>query len=191
MSLSYPQLGISVSSGGTVLATKTWTGAQDECELGIAAFNGTTIAPLEVTFTAVALNVDTLIHAISNIRLERFESATQQYIYKNNSVYLHEYKITGGTGYEHGEVTVNRLREGSTISGTDHANILNMDPDYPYMLVPQKLLTLPVTLNSHISPANIYCDKYTDWGDNTTQRRIIARSFEPWNDKTTLLLHSY
>lgn len=176
--------------------SKQWVNGESDCEIGISQLVHVPAYPLVVEFYSITNNASTYMHAISDLRIELFNSATQEYLYKNNKNYKNEYTIRGNGGNEHGDVTrgsgifcpgVNRIRYGSTITGADFVNISNMDPKYPYMLVAQRLLKLPVKL---YNPVNYY-DKYTVWGDDSTQWRLIARSFEPWNDKTTLLLHTY
>lgn len=192
----YASLMVKLTSGGSTLESKTFSSGEDQCVIS----HGGNAVPYPLTVEFYVTSIDRWMHVITDVRLERYETAVRRYIYANQDVYRNEYHIRGGMGNEYAEITrgtsiycrtVNRMIPGNIIDGYDQGYITDLEPKYPYMIVAQELLTIPLTLNSHISPANIYCDKYTEWSDDTTQRRIIARSFEPWNDKTTLMLHSY
>ena len=182
------------SPGGSVIYTKAWINGETDCEVAFTALYSGAPQPLEIEFYAASGNRTAWIRTISNVQLVAHESATEAYLKMNNK---NERTIEGSPSNEDGSVsqgsslltyTSNRMRyNSSTVDGAAEVDVINNEPTYPYMLQAQDRLELDMTMTP-LTPAALYLNRLTIW-NSSEKWRVVARSFNPWNDLHTLTVH--
>ena len=181
--------------------SKTWNGDycndNEDFELSFSSGGPGSGAPnpLTVEFYAVSGHTYVYIYCISEVKLEMFETASDAYLNKNkgNRTFI----INGGPSDFDGSVergygllapTINRIRyNGTNITGTDWAAMIDNEPTYPYLLQAQDRLQVCMKM-TYQTAATLYLNKMTVWG-SSGKWRVIARTFRPWNDEHVLTMH--
>lgn len=177
--------------------TKIWNDGREECEVGIgAAYGSMEPRPLVIEFYAVSTNLNVWIQTISDVSLLKYDSASNAYLKKNadpNTVTIKgnpsifDDAITRGCSIM--TYTMNRIRiDGRYVDGTAQVEIMNLEPEYPYLLQKQNRLQVGLKMD-YQTPANIYLNRMLVWGNSTWKWRTIARGFVPWNDTHRFTLH--
>jgi hypothetical protein len=165
----------------------------------LAFSNGTNIAdaphPLTVEFYVVSDHSNELIHVISDVRLEMFESASEAYLEKN--IEPKTFTIDGNPSDIEGSVergygllapTQNRISYNpSKIIGTDWGTLINSEPTYPHLLQAQDRLQVGMKM-TYQTAETLYINRMKVWG-STDKWRVIARAFRPWNDEHVMTFH--
>ena len=181
--------------GSSLIYSASWNDGRTDCEIGFLPFYKATPSPLTVEFYAVDGNIARWIHAISNVQLLNHKTATAQYLQGTKDP--NKYTANGSPSNEEGSVsagydilaqTTNRIRYNeNVIDGSSWNDIVNNTPTYPYLLQAQDRLELDMTMTPQ-TPATLYLNRLTVW-NSTSKWRVVARSFEAWNDLHTLTLH--
>lgn len=178
--------------------SKTWNGNDyDTCEISFSSSGPGHGAPnpLTVEFYAASGHTGAYIYCIHDVKLEQFDSAANAYLHRN--LYKQTFTINGSPsdiegsverGYGMSAPTINRIRyNGSHITGTDEAAMVDNAPTYPYLLQAQDRLQVAMKM-TYQTAATLYLNKMTVWG-STGKWRVIARTFRPWNDEHVLTFH--
>lgn len=178
----------------TLIYTKSWINGEADCEVAFLPLYVGTPQPLEIEFYAASGNRSAWIRTISNVSLINYESAANAYLKSKDK---NKRTIEGSPSNETGSVTQgcslliynsNRIRyNSSTVSGNAWVDVVNNEPTYPYLLQAQDRLELDMTMTPQ-TPATLYLNRFSLW-NSTNKWRVIARSFEAWNDKHTITLH--
>ena len=161
--------------------------------------NGSNIAdaphPLTVEFYVVSDHSNELIHVISDVRLEMFETASEAYLEKK--LEPKTFTIDGNPSDIEGSVergygllapTQNRISYNpSKIIGTDWATLINSEPKYPYLLQAQDRLQIGMKM-TYQTAETLYINRMKVWG-STDKWRVIARAFRPWDDVHRFTFH--
>lgn len=173
--------------------SKTWTSGREDCEV---EFLGHALNPLVVDFYLIDAPIDYLI-SFSDVELLNFETASNEYLDKNKSDYKKSYIIEGGPSDQRGSImrgcwlsimTSNKIvDDGNVITGTMWSQIVSNKPEYPHLLTAQDRLQIDV-LMPYQTPETLYLNRMEVWG-SSGKWRMIARSFDPWNDVYRLTLH--
>ena len=181
--------------GGSLIYSKSWNAGETDCELSFLPFYKSTPQPLTIEFYGASNNISAWIHTITSVQLVNGQSATEQYLRGTKDP--NKYTLTGSPSNEDGSVTagydieaytLNRIRFSETaIDGSAEVDIKNNRPTYPYLLQAQDRLELDMTMTPQ-TPATIYLNRLTVW-NSSDKWRVVARSFEAWNDLHTLTLH--
>lgn len=175
--------------------TRSWPDGRVDCEVGFLPNYYAQPNPLVVEFYAANGNVDTYIHAISDVRLARNQTAADSYLRQNENP--DTYTIMGSPSDVEGSLTrgcgilartTNRIRyNSSTVSGTAVNDILDNEPSYPYLLTAQDRLQLDVRMPYQAATV-IYLNRITLWG-SSRKWRVVARAFRPWDDTRHITFH--
>ena len=183
------------SIGSTVVYSKEWSGINEDCELQFLPHNGVTPGVLKVEFyLSLYGDTNSFIHTISNVQLLNFGSASDAYLGKNANPTTRT--IIGDPSNIEGSVTkwyditvynTHRIRQGSSITGSIWADIVNGRPNYPYLLKAQDRLQIDMKM-TYQSPLTIYLNRFTLWGSSVNWR-TIARTFRPWDDIRRITFH--
>ena len=149
---------------------------------------------LKVEFYMYSHADNVYIHTISDVELLNFESASAEYLGRNTNPTTRT--IDGDPSYTEGSVTqgydilvynTNRMRQGTSITGSIWNDIVNGRPNYPYLMTAQDRLQIDMNM-TYQSPLTIYINRFTLWG-SSGKWRTIARTFRPWDDIHRLTLH--
>ena len=191
---NYSTVGVRISTGSTQLIFVTRSGEQEDCEVGFTYNYSGIPKPLVVEFDTGIDSTD-WIHAISDVKLVAYDTASSAYLNKNKD--LTTYTIEGEPGNVEGSLTrgcgidsptMNIIRyDGSTITGTDYVDLLNADPRYPHLLQTQDRLQIDMKM-TYQDPSVLYLNRMTLWSSNK-KWRMLARSFRPWDDVHRLTFH--
>ena len=175
--------------------TKTWANGEVDCEVDISAYTqGTTPQPLKIEFIAVSGNYYEVIQSISDVKLLRYQNASDMYLNKNKD--KNKYTIKGSASDVSGSLSrgcgqfalgSNRIRFSSSVSGTATVELANNEPRYPHLLIAQDRLQIDMNM-TYQTPAILYLNRMTLWG-SSVKWRTIARSFHPWNDLHMMTFH--
>jgi hypothetical protein len=176
--------------------SRTFNGnGRQDFELAFSTGGNGTPQPLTVEFYVVSDHSNELIHVISDVRLEMFESAS--YVYLEKNLEPKTFTIDGNPSDIEGSVergygllapTQNRISYNpSKIIGTDWATLINSEPTYPYLLQAQDRLQNGMKM-TYQTAETLYMNKMTVWG-STGKWRVIARAFRPWNDEHVMTFH--
>lgn len=181
--------------GSSLIYSASWNDEKSDLELSFLDFRKATPQPLTVEFYAAYGNLSAWIHTITSVQLVNGESATAQYLQGTKDP--NKYTVNGSPSNEEGSVTAgydiyakttNRIRFSDTdIDGSAEVDVVNNRPTYPYLLQAQDRLELDMTMTPQ-TPATLYLNRLTVW-NSTNKWRVVARSFEAWNDLHTLTLH--
>lgn len=146
--------------------------------------------PIIVTILATAIYCDSSkIYAIQNLHIESYSSAVGEYVYGDN---IDKETIEGSASDTDGSVSVlfspyiynlNSLRVRDGIS--EAIVSVPAKPTYTYLTLAQNRLQIKV---KGTLPDFYYFKKIAYWTSGWLWR-IIAVSFDPWNDEYTLTLH--
>ena len=180
----------------TLIYTRSWPDGRVDIEIGITAYEYAMPKPLVVEFYAASGNRTEWINTISDVRLANNQTASYAYLKKNATPT--SYTIEGSPSDVEGDLsrgcgcwcpTLNRVRiNGAAITGTMENDILDLEPKYPYLIIPQDRLELDVKMTSYPSAETLYLNRLTLWG-NSGKWRTIARGFRPWDDVHHLTFH--
>jgi hypothetical protein len=176
--------------------SRTFNGnGRQDFELAFSTGGNGTPQPLTVEFYVVSDHSNELIHVISDVRLEMFESAS--YVYLEKNLEPKTFTIDGNPSDIEGSVergygllapTQNRISDDpSKITGTDWVTLINSEPTYPYLLQAQDRLQIGMKM-TYQTAETLYLNKMTVWG-STGKWRVIARAFRPWNDEHVMTFH--
>ena len=177
-----------------IVYTRVWADGRDYCELGFIVNHELTIEPLTVEFYAPN-NSDRYIYTISNIGLKLWSTASDQYL--NKSIYDVDFDIEGTPSIVDGSVergystrcySLNRIRVNEDyIIGATEYEIVEAEPEYPYLLQAQDRLQVGVKMPRQ-DYTRIYLDRLILWG-SLAKWRVLACGFRPWDDTYNLTLH--
>lgn len=188
-----------VKSENVTLATKTWSGSASsdlaaDCEVGFGSRYSASPSPLVVEFYVTYAGTD-IMTAISDVKLSYYQTAQNEYLDKNEN--LKTRVINGSMSDVEGSVacgcslvatTMNRIRiNNSLVSGSDEVKLVESEPQYPHLLTAHDRLQIDV-LMPYQTGETIYLNRMEVWG-SSVKWRMIARSFDPWNDVYRLTLH--
>lgn len=188
-----------VKTENVTLATKTWSGSATsdlaaDCEVGFGSRYSASQSPLVVEFYVTYAGTD-MMTAISDVKLSYYQTAQNEYLDKNEN--LKTRVINGSMSDVEGSVacgcslvatTMNKIRiNNSLVSGSDEVKLIESEPQYPHLLTAQDRLQIDV-LMPYQTPETLYLNRMEVWG-SSVKWRIIARSFDPWNDVHRLTLH--
>lgn len=195
MTRFYATIGVTVKMGQNTLTSKSWNDGRVDCEIGFLTNVQAAPQPLTVEFYSVDGNISDWIHTISDVKLVKYDSATNAYLNKNANP--NSFTISGSPSDTEGSVTrgcgilaktQNRLRYNSAnIPGTAEVELMNKEPTYPYLLTVQDRLSVDVKMTYQTAPA-IYLNQISVWGSNGVWR-TIARSFRAADDVHTFTFH--
>lgn len=172
-----------------------WANGEEYCELGFIVNHDLTTEPLTIEFYAGSNNSDEYIYTISNIGLKLWSNASDQYL--NRNFYNVDFDIEGTPSIVDGSVergystrcySLNRIRVNERyITGATWNEIVEAEPNYPYLLQAQDRLQVSVKMPRQ-DYTRIYLDRLILWG-TSAKWRTIAMGFRPWDDTYKLTLH--
>lgn len=173
-----------------------WADGRVYCEVGMTVNHDLRDEVLVVEFYAPD-NSENYIYTISDVGLSKGSSTSDNYL--NKDFYNIDYEIEGSPSLTDGSVergystsprnnTLNKLREDERyILGTQRYEIINAEPNYPYLLQAQDRLKVGVKMQ-RLSNPYLYVNKFTLWG-SSGKWRVLACGFRPWDDTYKLTLH--
>ena len=150
---------------------------------------------ITVEFYVVSGHSDELIYCISDVKMEKFESASAKYLGKSQD--KKTFTISGSPspfngsierGYDIVAPGMNCIRyNDANITGSDWVILVDARPQYPYLLQAQDRLQIDMKM-PYQSAETIYLNRFTVWG-SSGKWRIISRSFRPWDDDNQITFH--
>lgn len=193
--IGYATVGVKISTGSTsIVDTGGISGGNPDHEVGFTFNHVGTPKPLVVEFYMGIDSID-WIHAISDVNLVKYETASSAYLNKNKE--LTTFTIDGTPSNTEGSITrgcginsptQNVIRyDGNIITGTDYVDLSNADPRYPHLLQAQDRLQIDMKM-TYQNPSVLYFNRMSLWSSNK-KWRMLARSFQPWNDVHRLTFH--
>ena len=187
-----------LSTSGMTGYSAVWTvgSTNPTCELGFGGNNNLTIGyPLVVEFYAIN-NKKKYVFAIDNVGLMNNSSAAASYLNTDNASVGYTIpgtpSLTDGLvdrGYSPSFMTLNKIwLDGSVITGEYENEIINAEPQYPYLLASQGRLQVDVKMPVQGNDS-IYLNRMQVWGEYGYWK-MIAYGFKPWDDTYRLTLHN-